>query len=46
MNLKTNEYTVIGYCRKSKTKNTKDEVVKLLSGMVLGLQKRFLVYDS
>lgn len=41
--MKTNGYTVIGYCRKSKTKNTEDEVVKSLSGMVLGLQKRSLV---
>ncbi|KAI8076189.1 hypothetical protein BDF21DRAFT_342480, partial [Thamnidium elegans] len=45
INLKNDNYTVIGYCRKSKTKSKEDEVIKSLSGMALGLQQRSLIDD-
>lgn len=44
--LKANEHAVIGYYRKSKTRNNEGQVIKSLSGMVLGLQERSLVDET
>lgn len=43
LDLKANNYIIIGYCRKSKTKSTEEKKIRCLNGMILGLKERSLV---
>lgn len=43
LDLKANNYIIIGYCRKSKTRSTEEEKIRCLNGMILGLKERSLV---